>query len=293
MSDDRLLQVPDTVQKAWIALRARLEKARVAEAEVKCQWLLAHLLNCSRSTLSLQTREPVSADWMNRMDKMAGRLARHEPLQYVLGQTDFFGRRFDCDSRALIPRPETEQLISSVLSCPILQIRAVPRIADVGTGTGCIAITLALELPHARIFASEADPRTLSLARSNARRLRVSGRIQWIHTDLLKGIETSTLDAVVSNPPYVQTDVWLKLERQIRLHEPRLALDGGPDGLDLIRRLAKEARRTLKPRGRLFLEIGNDQAHKTLRILRREGFCSAIYQRDLQGHPRIVTARRQ
>lgn len=280
-----------TVQDALRNARARLESAGVAEAGPKSEWLLAHLLGGNRSDLLLLAKAPFPREAGARLETALRRLARHVPLQYVLGDEFFCGRPFLCDSRALIPRPETESLVALALACAPIRTRPRPRLADVGTGTGCLAITLALECPGARLIATDCDPRTLALARTNARRFRVSGRIRFLRTDLLAGLPPCSLDAVVSNPPYVSTGDWMRLERQIRRHEPRAALDGGPDGLNLIRRLTDQSRVALRPGGALLLEIGNDQETRARRILRDAGFGRIECHRDLQGHSRNLTAR--
>jgi release factor glutamine methyltransferase len=279
-----------TVQDTLHAARARLKKARIAEADIKCEWLLANLLDCNRSTLDLRGREPFPDGCVRILERSLRRLVRHEPLQYVLGNEFFFGRPFACDARALIPRPETEALVALVMTCAPLWRRRHPRIAEAGTGTGCIAITLALEMPSARLIATDSDPQALVLARKNARRHRVAHRIRFLQTDLLTGLSPGSLDAVLSNPPYVNTGEWARLERQIRLHEPRQALDGGADGLDLIRRLTDQTRRVLRRGGVFLLEIGNDQESDVRRILRDTGFGRIVCHKDLQGHPRSFTA---
>jgi release factor glutamine methyltransferase len=280
-----------TVQDTLRATAARLQAAGVPEAGPKSEWLLAHLLGVNRSDLLLRAGDPFPGEAESRIEGAVRRLARHEPLQYVLGDEYFLGRPFLCDSRALIPRPETEILVDLVLASAPVRRRPRPRIADVGTGTGCLAISLALECPWARIIATDCDPRTLTLARRNARRFHVSARIRFLRTDLLAALTPRSLDAVVANPPYVSTGDWMRLERQIRRFEPRLALDGGPDGLDLIRRLAGQARGVLRPGGALLLEIGNDQETRARRILRDTGFVQIACHRDLQGHPRNLVAR--
>ncbi|MDZ4198545.1 MAG: HemK/PrmC family methyltransferase, partial [Kiritimatiellia bacterium] len=136
------------------------------------------------------------------------------------------------------------------------------------------------------------NPRALSLARRNARLLHVGKRVRFFRTDLLTGLSAHSLDAVVSNPPYVRTTDWPELERQILRFEPRSAFDGGPDGLNPIRRLIRQARSALRQNGLFFLEIGEDQGPAARKILRREGFRNIVCHRDLQGHPRILAARR-
>jgi release factor glutamine methyltransferase len=192
----------------------------------------------------------------------------------------------------LIPRPETEQLTEAVLACEPLWKRASPALVDVGTGSGCIIISLALARPEAQYHAIDNDPAALELARSNARRHRVLRRIRFRAGDLLEMFAPASLDAVVSNPPYVRTGDWEQLPAQIRDYEPRAALDGGADGLAVIRPLISQAGRVLKPGGRLFLEIGAEQAKSVRSLLAANNFTDCAIRADLAGKHRIASARR-
>jgi release factor glutamine methyltransferase len=212
------------------------------------------------------------------------------PLQYVLGWTEFRGRRFDCDRRALIPRPETEELADRILSGPI-RTRRHPAIADIGTGSGCLAVTLALERPDARIIATDACEDALALARENAARHGVRERIEWKTGDLLSPIEDQSLDLLAANLPYVDADEWARLPPVVREYEPRMALDGGPAGLGPLKRLAADAPRALRPGGAVALEIGEDQADAVGFLLRKAGFEEVRLHRDLAGRPRFACAR--
>ena len=218
------------------------------------------------------------------------RLARREPIQYVLGSAEFMGRAFKCDPRALIPRPETEELVELVLRCERLWRLARPIIADLGTGTGCIAISLALSRPRAEYLATDVSAAALNLARANALAHGCARRIKFARADVARRPLPAGLDAVIANPPYVRSADYRRLPEHIRLHEPRAALNGGRDGLATIRPLVKNAFHALKPGRFLFLEIGFDQWPKVQQLLRKAGFARSWVRADLSGRNRMVTA---
>ncbi len=281
----------ETAGEALRQLHDRLRAAGVSEAGLKAEWALAHVLGCRRLELWARAVREFPPEAIGRLAAVADRLCAHVPLQYALGNTEFRSRVFACDPRALIPRPETEELVGYVLDDAALWARPSPRVADVGTGSGCIAVTLAAERPCAQIFATDASAEALALARENARRHGVESRIGWRWGDWLAGFASGSLDAVVSNPPYVPTAQIATLERQIREHEPRAALDGGPDGLAGIRRLVAQARSVLTPAGRLFLEIGENQGREVAALLNSAGFADVAIHRDAFGRDRFATAR--
>ena len=281
----------ETYGDAVRALRDRLRAARVPEAGLKAEWALAHALGCGRMELRARAATALPPAVARRLSVIALRLCAHEPLQYVLGDAEFRGRVFACDPRALIPRPETEELVELVLGDSDVWDRPAPRIADAGVGTGCIAVTLALERPAARIVATDASAEALALARENARRHGVETRIEWRQGHWLDGIEPGALDAVISNPPYISTAEIARLERQVRDHEPRIALDGGPDGLTAIRQLAVQSQAALARGGRLFLEIGESQGPAVAALLKAAGFAGIVIHRDAFGRERFATAR--
>lgn len=280
-------------------IRAALQQAEdfllaqgVAEARLSGEWLLSRALGCPRLELHLRRDAVLSAELCRRLEAEIKRLAAHEPLQYVLGEAEFMGRIFAADPRALIPRPETEQLAELVLACAGLWAGATPTLAEVGTGTGCLVISLALAKPEARYHALDLDPAALALARENASRHGVANRIRFAVGNLLAGLAPASLDAVVANPPYVRTADWAQLPAQIREHEPRLALEGGADGLAVIRPLIAQAALVLKPGGRIFLEIGDEQGAAVAGLLKSQGFMDVAIRQDLAGKPRFATARR-
>ena len=274
------------------AITHRLAAAQRDEARLKAELLVAHVLGLSRLEVLAQPELVLSAEQQARVDVLAGRVASGEPLQYVLGEAWFWGRRFKADRRALIPRPETEELVQRVLEDPAIWSAARPVVVDVGTGTGCIAITLAVERPAARIIGIDSSAEALALARENGAALGLGQRVEWRTGDLLDGLPERSLDAVVSNPPYIASGVIETLAEEVRAHEPRLALDGGPDGLALIRRLVAQAALALRPGGRLWMETGDEQGEAVRGILSGAGFASLETIKDLSGHHRMVAGSR-
>lgn len=274
------------------AVETTLTAAGREEARVLAEWLVSAAAGIGRLELMVCGDRILDDAALARLDGWVRRVALGEPLQYVLGAAPFLGRDFSCDARALIPRPETEELCERVLADGRIWRHAAPAVADVGTGTGCIAVTLALDRPAARIVATDVSANALALARANARAWRVEERIDWREADLLAGFAPGSLHAVVSNPPYIAEAVWAVLDREVRDHEPKRALVGGPDGLAVIRRLLDQAVVALAPGGMLWLEIGNEQGPAVRRLLTDRGYESVVTHRDLAGHERLVEARR-
>ncbi len=269
----------------------RLRGAGIPEARVQAEYLLSAALGVRRLDLyMLPETARVDEAALHRLDADCNRLANHEPLQYVLGETEFMGRRFRCDRRALIPRPETEELVRYALTHIPDGRHPAPDIVEVGTGSGCIAITLRLERPASAVTATDCSPEALDLARKNADALQADP-IHWRQCDLLGGLPARSMDIVISNPPYIATKELGGLDRNVRDYEPRLALDGGGDGLDVIRRLIDQAREVLRPGGQLFLEIGEDQGAAVSEILARHGYTAVHVLKDINGCDRVVAAR--
>lgn len=250
--------------------------------------LMAHALQSPRLQLYLRFESPVPEDRLAILRDGIRRLGAGEPLQYVTGDTEFMGHRFRSDKRALIPRPDTETLVETVLACASLWSRPAPVIADIGTGSGCIVVSLALARPGAECWAVDRSEAALSLASENAGAHGVAQAIRFQAGDLLAGFAPCSVDAIVANLPYITTSACEALPRHIREHEPRAALDGGADGLDLIRRLVADAPRVLRPGGRIFMEIGFDQAPRVVETLKENGFAETVVSRDLGERDRVV-----
>lgn len=251
------------------------------------QALLAHVVGRGRAWLLAHPEAPLSPDQSARFLALLGRAADGEPLAQLVGEREFYGLPFAVTPDVLIPRPETESLVDAVLAWAQAHDQPAPRLVDVGTGSGAIAITLALKLPQARVFAVEVSPEALAVARCNAARHGVAGRVGFVLGNLL-GALSGPFDAIIANLPYVNSEEIAALE--VGRWEPRVALDGGADGLDLIRALLRQAPARLAPGGLLALEIGYDQGALALALC-CEAFPAArvTLRPDLAGLARIVT----
>jgi release factor glutamine methyltransferase len=248
----------------WLAEgRERLARAGIAEADNKLRWVAAHWLDCGLLDVLRHLSEVPAPAQAEGFAAALARLENDEPVQYVVGETDFMGLKIRCDARALIPRPETEALVACAEE--FLRGRERPVVVDACTGSGCIACALAKRVPGARVVATDLSAAALELARENARALGAD--VEFRQADLLAGLPEAGADLVVSNPPYVAAAEIARLDRTVRDFEPHLALDGGPDGLRTISRLVAEAAHVLKSGGRLMMEIGEDQAAAVEEIL--------------------------
>ena len=269
--------------------RARLVRAGIDEADNKLRWVAAHLLGCGLLDVLRHLHEAPAPEPAARFAAALARLETDEPVQYVIGETDFMGLTFRCDARALIPRPETEGLVACAEE--FLRDRERPVVVDVCTGTGCIACALAKRVPRARIVATDLSSAALDLARENARALGAA--VEFRQADLLAGMDGASVDLVVSNPPYVAAAEIARLDRTVRDFEPRLALDGGADGLKTISRLVAEAAYVLKSKGMLMMEIGEDQAGAIEEILCHTPRLQFQHLKsDFAGKCRVATAVR-
>lgn len=223
-------------------------------------------------------------------DSLIAERTTRRPLQHLVGEVEFFGLTLAVGPEALIPRPETETLVEAALVRFAEKGPVRPRIADVGCGTGAIALALASRLPAARFLALDNAPAALLLAARNVRRCRLCDRVSPVAGDLLTTAGSGTLDGVVANLPYIPDAEIAELEPEVRDHEPRSALAGGSDGLDPLRRLAPMAARALRPGGDLLVEIGADQLPAASTILRAAGFLDLENHPDLAGIPRVLAA---
>jgi release factor glutamine methyltransferase len=268
-----------------------LQRHGVDDARVACEWLAARLLGCARLDLCRHYDRTLTQPQLDALRRGVKRLAAREPVQYLLGEWEFRNLTLTVDRRALIPRPETEQLVDRVLAAADIWARPAPLILDVGTGTGCIALSLAQERPQGRYIAIDTSADALALARENAERCGLTARVTFRQGRGCGEFEAGCADAIVSNPPYIRRDQIADLAPHIRDHEPRLALDGGTDGLDVIRAIAHDAFMVLRPGGRLFFEIGDDQGPAVRELLERLGFDEVGIQPDYAGTPRFALAR--
>ncbi len=268
---------------------AFLAKQRVPDARVVCELLAARLFKCGRMDLYRHLDIVPEERLVDALRRGLQRVAKGDPVQYVLGQWDFRKLTLKVDRRALIPRPETEQLVELVLRSPRVRQSDRPLVVDVGTGTGCIILSLASELRDGVFVGVDVSPEAISLARENAVLTGLDRRVLFAECDGCGEFDPASVDVLVSNPPYIPTKVVDGLAPHIRDHEPRLALDGGADGLDVYRALLLDAVMVLKPGGALFLEIGDEQGAALREMLEEYGFSDVEISRDYAGKDRFAT----
>ena len=275
-----------------------LRKAGVPEARREAGSLLAHVLDRDRSFILSHAEDPVALEQVKNFREFLERRAQGEPMQYITGHQEFFGLDFEVTSDVLIPRPETEVLIETALK--LSERRTAPFICDVGTGSGCLAITLLhelRELPGTRAVAIDISPAALAVAKRNAARHSLSEQIEFIASDCFALLDPhnprqSFFDLIVSNPPYVEERALAGLQREVRDYEPRVALTAGPDGLMIIRRLLLEAGDFLKTGGHFIFEIGYNQGSAVEQLIDRHKWKLLDVYEDLQGIPRTVALQR-
>ena len=274
------------------AATTALEAAGLSSARVDAEWLLAGLLGVGRVAVRLDLAETVPAPIAERYAHAVSRRARREPLQRILGWEEFRGVRVRLTDSVLVPRPETETLVEWALALlPPPGGRRLLAI-DLGTGSGCIACALASERPDLDVIAVDVSPAAAAVARDNAQALGLAARVGVVAADLLDGVRDLGADLIVSNPPYLPSALVPELAPEVRIHEPRLALDGGADGLTLIRRIATTARRYLRPSGALAIETaGGDQVEAAAALLRAAGWDRVAVRADLVGIERFVAGR--
>jgi release factor glutamine methyltransferase len=291
---------------------ARLRAANTPSHTLAAELLLMHVLDRDRTWLYTNPEAAIEAVAVEKYFALVARRAAGEPTQYLTSKQEFWGLEFEVSPAVLIPRPETEHVIEVALErlgargIRIDMATGAPspalRVADVGTGSGCLAVALAHELPHADIFATDISLAALEVARRNAGRHGVSQRVHFVETDLLEallpdkqsnGRQSSLFDLVVSNPPYIAQSEAEQLPREVREHEPHAALFGGPTGIELYARLIEQAGSLLTSGGILVLELGYDSAERVLAIVAAQpAWTNISITNDLAGIPRILAAER-
>ncbi len=248
--------------------------------------LLGEVLGLEEAQLYARSDEDVPEPAALSYADLIRRRVDRVPMAYLLGRREFYGRSFAVDPRVLVPRPETEHLVEAALECT----GAGTRVLDLGTGSGCIAITVALERPEASVVATDLSLGALAVAAANCRRHGVDGRVRLVSVDLLSALRLQAFDVVVSNPPYIDTGVWDSLMPEVRDHEPPEALFAG-DGLDFYRRLLAAGDRFAAGQ-QLLVEIGKGQLDEVVELAEGGGFAVEAVVADLAGIPRVVRLRR-
>lgn len=261
----------------------------IESPRLEAELLLAHALNCRRIDLLVNYDvEPHEAERAT-FRELVRRRAEHWPTAYLIGQREFFLLPFDVSPAVLIPRPETETLVLAALD--ELKNRPSARVLELGTGSGCIAVSIAKKCPDATIVAIDISPDALEIAKANARRHGVEPRIDFRQGDCFSPLGEESFDLIVSNPPYVTTAEYETLAAEVREHEPRHALDGGPDGLAFYRRIAADGVRYLAPSGLVGVEVGVTQAEAVVELFRLAGLIPQAVLKDTAGIARVVLAR--
>lgn len=277
-----------TVKAALAEGARRLAEAGVDDAGQEAVWLLAHVLHTSAGSLRARSAEPLSTVDAAGFAVLVDRRAAREPLQYILGTEEFMGLEFAVTPAVLIPRLDTAVLVEAAVER--LGHGGAARVADIGTGSGAIAVTVAIMLPEAAVVAVDISPEALAVARLNAERHGAAGRIDFRRGDLLAPLAGEQFDAILSNPPYIDEAEWEGLMPEVVCWEPKGALTPGPDGLVIYRRLAAEGPRLLKPGGFLAVEVGYQQAAAVAELFAASGMGTTVL-RDTAGIERVVIGR--
>ncbi len=279
---------------------ATLKEADIDSPGINADTLLSFVLSCDRTKLYTNPDEIISDANINRYKDLVNERIRHVPLQYITHRVEFMSLDFFVDERVLIPRPETEILVETVLNKAQDKQYSNMKVAivDIGTGSGNIAVSLAKNLSNAEIYASDISQDALAIAKTNVQRHKVADKIHLLHGDFFGAFvgyaEKEHVDFVVSNPPYVSESEWNKLEPEVREHEPRQALVGGEDGLCFYKEIIKDADDWLRPGGYLVIEIGETQANAINKLMKNElHYWEIEIIKDLQGKERVFSARRK
>jgi release factor glutamine methyltransferase len=278
------------LKQALTSAIARLTANQVPSPRMNAELLLMFTLNCDRAYLYAHPERKLTADEQVRYDAAIAERARGVPAQYITGHQEFWGMDLIVSPGVLIPRPETEHVIETVLDIVGAGKTLPLRIGDVGTGSGAIALALAKELPQTEIHATDISATALEGARANAVRHQLESRIQFREADLLTGIEDNSFDFIVSNPPYVGESEEDQVQLEVRKFEPRNAVFAGPTGVEVIARLIPQAHDALKPGGWLIMEISGTIAEKVKELLR--DWNEVQIRPDLQSIPRVAQARK-
>lgn len=275
-----------TIRRVLDWTRAHFEKHAVDAPRLTAELLLANLLKVERVKLYMDLERPLSKEELAAYRALIQRRLAGEPTQYLIGAKEFYGRRFAVDPRVLIPRSETELLVEAAL-------RAVPkdapaRVLDLCTGSGCIAVSIAADRPQASVWATDISHAALEVAKANAARHQVDGRVSFFQGDLFSAFpEDATFDVIVSNPPYIKRGDLAALQKEVQ-REPVTALDGGEDGLHLLRQIIAAALPRLKAGGLLALEIGDDQGAEVKTLLLQAGYHNVRIEKDMAQNDRLA-----
>lgn len=276
-----------TLVKAWTAAKDRLKDAGIDQPSIDARLMLEVAAGVSRTEIVTDPYRELTPEQQATLEEYLSRRARREPVSHIIGRKGFWKILLQVNKNVLTPRPETEVIVDEVL-------KAFPEqmgfsMLDLGVGSGTILLAVLAERPAAKGLGIDASADALAVAKDNAASLDLNTRAAFMHGDWTAGLGDAGFDLVVSNPPYIPTAVIDTLEPEVRDHEPRLALDGGTDGLDAYRLLAPEILRVLKPAGMFAVEIGHDQAKDVEALFRAAGAQEVRTVKDLSTHDRVVT----
>jgi release factor glutamine methyltransferase len=261
---------------------------------LSAEMLVAHVLKCERLRLYMEADRPASPEELATLRDLTGRALKHEPVQYLTGEAWFYGLPFKADRRALIPRPATQTLVESGIHHLRAEVNTegspTAPVLDLCTGTGCVAIALAKQVPNRAIVATDLSSEALTLAMENAAQHEVTDRIEFRQGDLFNAVDPSArFAAILSNPPYIPDHEWAAVEPNVKDHEPTLALRGGADGLDLVRPIIAGAPERLQPGGLLAIEVATSTTEQTKALFEQQGELRDIrVLTDFEGLPRVV-----
>ncbi len=269
-----------------------LASSGVENARWEARLLLSTSINRDMAFLIAHPDYELSEPELDLFKQYSLRRAKREPFQYICGYQEFYGLKFSVSRDVLIPRPETELVVEQAIN--FLQIRETRQFCDIGIGSGCISIAILKQVSNSFAVGCDVSERALELARNNAQMHGVADRLRLIVSDILLNVDISNgFDLIVSNPPYISKSEFPNLQPEVRDYEPRLALLGGEDGLEIIQKLILQARGALKPGGKLIMEIGHDQADAVSDILQKSGWNDVDFIADLRGFLRVVVATKR
>lgn len=285
-----------TTQKLLTWITDYLTTSGVDAPRLSAELLLSHVLQLQRIDLYTQFDKVVAPDHLTRLRELVKRAARHEPVAYLVGRTEFYSLPLEVDGHCLIPRPETELLVQKAIE--LLRTRSGTQyVCDLCTGCGCIAVAIAKNVPTAKVTATDISDAALAVAARNVERHQLTDRVELLCGNLFEPLvphlDVTQWDLIVCNPPYVSAAEYETLDKNVRDYEPQLALLAGADGLDVYRRIATDVDRYLRPGGTLLLEIGYAQGRAVREMLEATNlFAEIAVEKDAGNNDRIVTARR-
>ena len=266
------------------------EKAGVPNSRLDIELLLSHVLGLKRMELYLQFERVLTENELDQLRPLVKRRGLREPLQHIIGSVDFCDVKLQVSPAALIPRPETELLVQAVLDR--FSADSSFKFLDMGTGTGAVALAICKVRPHASAIAIDISTEALELAKTHPEKNQILNQIEFRQGNLFEPVKPGEeFDLIVSNPPYIPTNVISTLQSEVQ-HDPKLALDGGEDGLKIISALIRDSQKYLKPRGRLIFEMGHDQRSSVEKLLQNENFGEIGFVNDLQGYARVALTRK-